>query len=236
MESVLSDTHVRGIRKHECTEAARRLMNRALRLASGCPPARRGRWRTYWIKGLQAMSGELSVHTFKGGGRHPVIVHLMLEPLPMTAGPQGFVLVGIKLDYRVGSPEPMVLPVRVTAHALERLTSRASGRKCADWIRELRTALLALYFISTDAELITRLMEHGPGERFHIATQTGYARVIHSDGQLLLVTWLHEVDLGRTQAYEAAMQDADINAYLKSILKPPLELAAARWPDLMKLL
>ena len=71
-------------------------------------------------------------------------------------------------------------------------------------------ALLSLFKFMDDYVLLEELSSIGPACRFHVATKTGYGRVVQDGVNLPLVTWLHDLDLSDAQRFEASMRAAKI--------------------------
>lgn len=212
---LISERHAKGIRKLECAAARDRWDARLARVPRKTAPRRRNPWLKFWHQQLVRVSGELFVAHLANGGRRPSILHLFLDPMTASDGPQGFQLLTITVQFDTRGPKVNWTPIHVTGHAIERLQVRGGGlRTVRAWVGELRPALVKMFHLEDDYLLLDQLSSLGPDWRFHVPTETGYARFITDGIDLTLVTWFHELDLSDSQRIEASMQAAEIKKAL----------------------
>lgn len=183
------------------------------RLAIGAqrePPRRRRPWVKYWQKTMNWASSDMGVCTMVSWRRRPIVLHLAFEPVGGDDGRDGLQLMTILVEYHVDPPSVLAGGFVVTAHALERLASRGRLLTVKEWVQELSGAVMELFLLKSEPELVRTVIAHGPGDRLHVPTVHGYARVLYDDKEFTVVTWLHELDLTADQRIEVALQRAEI--------------------------
>lgn len=211
---LISEQHAKGIRRLECATARERWNRRLASVPAARAPLRRQPWLKFWRGRLTRICGELSVAQLAEEGRRPSVLQLFLEPLTASGGPQGFQLLAIAVQFDTRRPELTWTPIHVTAHAIERMQTRGNLRSVQAWVKELRPALLNLNKLWQDYDALDELSRIGPESRFHLATSTGYVRIVQETFELPMVTWLHALDLSDAQRVEAAMQAAEVKKAL----------------------
>ena len=176
----------------------------------GAPPRRRRPWVKYWQKTMNWASGDMGIGTQVLWGRRPIVLHFTFEAVGADDGRGGLQLVTVLVEYQVDPPIVSPGGFNVTSHALERLASRGRLLTAGEWVRELSGAVTSLFLLKSRPDLVRAIIDLGPGDRFHVPTTHGFARVVYENREFSVVTWLHKLDLTDDQRIEAALQQAEI--------------------------
>ncbi|NHA14604.1 hypothetical protein [Thioalkalivibrio sp. XN279] len=139
----------------------------------------------------------------------------------------------ISVDYRTRQSMATSTGIHITAHALERLATRGKKLSVAAWADELKPALLALFFMKAHFQpLVDGALVKGRG-CVQIPTRSGHARAIFLDGQVRIVTWLHDLDLSDHARHLAALEWASLVQWLAQVLGIRSGLTATSYQKLM---